>query len=76
MLLAEMVADGAVVFADAETDIVIVWNGEIGFTVYAGKFDGHYDNIDSFYHNVQSLAAAKTAAKMWFQEHSTFNPGP
>ena len=74
--LHEMILTGAVIFADKETDITITWDGSICFTIYAGKFDGDYDNIDSFYREVTSLQAAQQVAKMWFQEHSTFNPGP
>ena len=76
MKLVEIIKHNAVVFLDEETDILISWNGEILFHVFAGKFDGSYDNIDDFYHKVTTLAAAKTAAEMCFQEHSNFNPGP
>ncbi len=76
MELEEIVGVGAVVFYNRETDILIAWNGEIEFPVYAGKFNGDYDQIDSFYRDVQSVAAAGKAAEMWFQEHATFNPGP
>ena len=76
MTLEEMVAHGAIVFASQETDIAVAWDGGIHFEVYAGKFDGDYDSIDSFYYEVQTLPAAKEAAKTWFQEHGTFNPGP
>ena len=76
MTLEQMVMHGVVVFANQKTDIAIAWDGSIHFEIYSGKFDGHYDNIDSFYREVKTLPAAKEAAKMWFQEHSTFNPGP
>lgn len=66
----------SVVFADRETDILLAWNGEIEFTVYAGRFDGNYDNIDSFYHDVKNVSEARIIANQWFVRHATFNPGP
>ncbi len=76
MNLHQVLDKGAVVFSDEETDILVAWNGGIGFEVFAGKFNGDYDNIDGFYREVKTLGAAKAAARLWFQEHSTFNPGP
>lgn len=76
MKLAEIVQKQAIVFLDSETEILIAWNGQICFEVFAGKFDGNYDLIDSFYQEIKSLAAAQEVAKMWFQQHGTFNPGP
>lgn len=76
MELYAIVQQGAVVFLHRETDILITWDGAILFQVYAGRFDGNYDHIDSFYRELKSLAAAQEAAKMWFTEHGTFNPGP
>ena len=76
MELEEIVAAGAVVFYSKETDVLIAWDGESGFLVYAGKFNGDYDAIDSFCRNVQSAAAARTAAGLWFRERTVFSPGP
>ena len=76
MQLHEIVEQEAVVFLDKETDILISWDGGIKFEIFSGRFDGHYDNIDSFYREVKSVSAAREAANMWFREHGTFNPGP
>jgi len=76
MELQDIVGAGAVVFYNRETDILVAWDGGIEFPVYAGKFNGDSDRIDTFYKDVHSVAAAAKAAEMWFQEHATFNPGP
>ena len=76
MNLHQILNNTAMIFSDKETDIIITWDGLIRFEIFSGKFNGDYDNIDSFYRKVSTLAAAKEAAHMWFQEHSTFNPGP
>ena len=76
MTIYEILETKVIVFADKESDILLAWNGQIEFEVYAGRFDGNYDSIDSFYREVSSVITAKEVAKLWFQEHSTFNPGP
>lgn len=76
MTLHQIIDHGAVVHTDAETDILICWDGGIHFKVFAGTFDGNYDYIDDFYQGTATLAAAKAACKMWFDKHATFNPGP
>ena len=76
MELEEIVAAGAVVFYHKATDVLIAWDGEGGFLVYAGKFDGDYDLIDTFCQDAQSVAAANAAAGLWFRRRATFNPGP
>lgn len=72
----EITENEAVVFADQETDILLCWNGEIEFAVYAGQFDGNYDHIDSFYNNVKNMQEARIIAQQWFTQHATLNPGP
>ncbi len=67
---------GAIVFLDQETDLLIAWDGRVHFEIFAGKFDGNYDKIDAFYREVKTIHTAKTVAKMWFDEHAIFNPGP
>ena len=64
------------IFGDEETDILIAWNGVDTFNIFSGKFNGDYDNIDGFYRKVKTIEAAKEVARIWFQEHATFNPGP
>lgn len=76
MNLHKVLGKGAVIFSNEETDMLITWDGAIGFEVFAGKFNGDYDNIHGFYREVKTLDAAKEVARMWFQEHATFNPGP
>ncbi len=76
MNLHQILDKGAVLFSDEETDMLIVWDGKIAFEVFAGKFNGDYDNIDGFYREVKTMEAAKEVARMWFREHATFNPGP
>ena len=76
MNLHQILDSAAVVFSDAETDILITWDGKIDFCIFAGKFNGDYDKIDNFYREIKMLDAAREAARMWFQEHAAFNPGP
>ena len=76
MDLHEILGQSVVIFSDKDSDMLISWDGRIGFEVFAGKFNGDYDNIDGFYREVKSLEAAKEVARMWFREHATFNPGP
>ena len=76
MELEEIVAAGAVVFYDKKTDILIAWDGDSGFLIYAGRFDGAYDVIDSFCQDARSVAAARIAAGLWFRQHEIFHPGP
>ncbi len=76
MNLYQILNKNAVVFGDEESDMLITWDGKIGFKVFAGKFNGDYDNIDGFYREVKTIEAAKEVARLWFHEHATFNPGP
>ena len=76
MHISEIVEKGAILFLDKESDILITWDGQINFAVYAGKFDGDYDLLDEFYKDIKSMAAAREVAKMWFQDHSIYSPGP
>ena len=76
MNLHQILGNAAVIFSDEKSDILLAWNGEIGFEVFAGKFNGDYDKIDDFYREVKTLAAAREVARIWFQEHASFNPGP
>ncbi len=76
MNLHRILDKGAVLFGDEETDMLIVWDGKIAFEVFAGKSNGDYDNINGFYREVKTMEGAREAARMWFREHATFNPGP
>ena len=72
----EIVKKNSIVFGDKDTDILLVWDGGIGFEVYAGRFDGSYDCIDSFYKKVSDINGARACAELWYRENSLFNPGP
>lgn len=63
-------------FGDEDTDILIAWDGKIEFTVFAGRFNGEFDLIDTFHRSLVSLEAAREASRRWFHAHATFNPGP
>ncbi len=76
MHIGEIVEKGAIIFLDKETDILIAWDGRIDFRVYAGKFDGDYDLLDEFYKEIKTMPAAREVARMWFHDHSVYNPGP
>ena len=76
MNLHQILSKSAIVFSDEKTDMLITWDGRIGFEIFAGKFNGDYDNIDGFYREVKTVEAAREAARMWFHEHTVFNPGP
>lgn len=76
MHLHRILAQDYLVFSDEKTDMLIAWDGTTGFNVFSGKFNGDYDNIHGFCHEVTTVEAAREVARMWFQQHATFNPGP
>lgn len=72
----EVLNYGAVVFGDAETDIMLTWNGDMEYNVFAGRFDGRYDLIDTFHRETGDIKASRLITQEWFRQHATFNPGP
>lgn len=72
----EIIKKTNVIFSKQDTDMLIAWDGGIVFEVYAGRFDGSYDCIDSFYQKVSDIGSARACADTWYQEHARFNPGP
>ena len=75
MTIHDLVEKSNLVFSNKDTDMLITWDGGIVFEVYAGRFDGSYDCIDSFYQKVSDINAARACADLWYREHSRFNPG-
>ena len=67
---------GAIVFSNDETDIILTWDGTMQYNVFAGRFDGRYDLIDTFFRDGGSVETARIVAADWYKEHSSFNPGP
>ena len=76
MNLHQILARHYLIFSNEETDMLIAWDGGCAFSVFFGKFNGDYDNVDDFYREVKTVDGAREAARAWLQEHSTFNPGP
>lgn len=72
----DVIHHGAIVFSDEETDILLAWDGALKYSVFAGRFDGRYDLIDTFYRDTSNLEASRIITREWFRSHGTFNPGP